>query len=206
MGLAARDRLWPVDTTLQIRFIGGSDRLQQRVFDAGKSWLLDGVRLRMQPANEGEVGDIRVSFDERDGSWSYIGTGARDVRPNQATMNLGWVAEDTPEEDFCSVVIHEFGHALGLLHEHNHPLARINWNKPAVYADLGGPPNNWSKAQIDANVFAQFDESQVIITDFDQASVMIYPILSSWTMDGQSFTPSWKLSPGDEETIQRLYA
>ncbi|MGL6111857.1 MAG: hypothetical protein ACRC2B_17335, partial [Rubrivivax sp.] len=115
-------------------------------------------------------------------------------------------ALDTPQDDFDSVVIHEFGHALGLLHEHNHPEALIRWNKPAVYQDLGGPPNRWSKAAIDSNVFARFDASTVITTDFDHASVMIYTIPAQWTMDGRSFMPSPRLSPGDVGTIRRLYA
>ena len=48
-------------------------------------------------------------------------------------------------------------------------------------------------------------ESEVIVTDFDAASVMIYPIPPSWTVDGSSFTPSPRLSKGDKAMILRLY-
>jgi serralysin len=94
---------------------------------------------------------------------------------------------------------------LGLLHEHNHPEAHIEWNKAAVYADLQGPPNLWDKATIDSNVFAKFDESTVIVTSWDEVSVMIYTIPEHWTLNGKSFMPSWKLSPGDAATIKRIY-
>ena len=104
------------------------------------------------------------------------------------------------------MVIHEFGHALGLLHEHNHPAAKIRWNKAAVNADLSGEPNNWDQETIDFNVFAAFDKSKVITTDFDAASVMIYTIPAHWTLDGRAFMPSWKLSAGDAETIRLLYS
>ena len=76
----------------------------------------------------------------------------------------------------------------------------------AVYADLEGDPNFWDKATIDSNVFAKFDESRIITTDFDKASVMIYTVPSHWTTDGRSFMPSSKLSDGDAATIRKLYA
>ena len=40
-------------------------------------------------------------------------------------MNYGWIDADSPEEELRSVVLHEFGHALGLIHEHQNPLSGI---------------------------------------------------------------------------------
>lgn len=42
------------------------------------------------------------------GSWSYIGTDATRLPLESFTMNLGFVDRTT--------VLHEFGHALGLIH------------------------------------------------------------------------------------------
>jgi len=206
MGIADRAKLWKKDTSIRLRFLNEDPALHQRVLASARAWLVDGVRLDMRLARADEDAELRVGFNRADGSWSYIGTDNLAILPSQPTMNLGWASLDTPQDDFDSVVIHEFGHALGLLHEHNHPEALIRWNKPAVYQDLGGPPNRWSKAAIDSNVFARFDASTVITTDFDHASVMIYTIPTHWTMDGRSFMPSPRLSPGDAGTIRRLYA
>lgn len=206
MGVAAKNKLWDKGTNLKVRFLEGTPALHARVMNAARSWLVDGVRLNLSPAAAGEAAQIRIAFNPKGGSNSYVGTDNLLIHPSQPTMNLGWATLETPDKDFSSVVIHEFGHALGLLHEHNHPEALIQWNKPAVYADLEGPPNKWPRAEIDANVFAKFDLSKVIITDFDKASVMIYTIPSNWTLDGKSFMPSWKLSAGDTETIKRLYS
>jgi len=206
MGVAAKDYLWEKGTTLKVGFLEGESALHSRVIEAASHWFLDDVDLSLEEGSQGEKYDIRISFNPDGGSWSYIGTYSLYAHPSQPTMNLGWATLDAEKEDFYSVVIHEFGHALGLLHEHNHPEEKINWNKAAVYADLTGPPNNWTPEEIDQNVFAKFDESDVITTDFDNVSVMIYPIPASWTLDGRYFIPSWKLSEGDTVTIKRLYS
>jgi hypothetical protein len=206
MGVAAKDKLWEKGTVLRVGFLEGEGTLHSRVIEAASQWFMKDVKLSLEHARPGEKSHLRIAFDSRGGSWSYIGTDSRSIHPSQPTMNLGWATLETPKEDFYSVVIHEFGHALGLLHEHNHPEARIEWNKAAVYAELSGPPNFWDKATIDSNVFEKFDESMVITTDFDNVSVMIYTVPERWTLNGKSFIPSWKLSKGDAATIKKLYA
>jgi serralysin len=202
---AQPSRLWDLGTVLHVGFIGGDAALHDRVLTTARAWLVPGVNLKIAAARPGESSDIRVAFDEAGGSWSAVGKDSRLYEASQPTMNLGWARLDTPEKDFSSVVIHEFGHALGLLHQHNHPLAKISWNKAAVNADLRCEPNRWTQEMIDLNVYEAFDRSEVITTDFNAASVMIYTIPASWTLDGRSFMPSWKLSPGDAEKIRVLY-
>lgn len=206
MGLAAKKSLWKPDTVLKVKFLQGTPALHDRVMAAAREWFIDGVRLTVVKANPGERAQVRITFDPAEGSWSYVGTDILSIHPSQPTMNLGWATLQTPKRDFWSVVIHEWGHTLGLLHEHNHPEALIRWNKDAVYADLEGPPNEWDRATIDDNVFAKYAASTVITTDFDKVSVMIYTIPSAWTLDKNGFMPSWKLSDGDTATIRKLYA
>ncbi len=205
MGVADKNKLWKPGSTLRVRFLQGTDALHARTLRAAQAWFVDGVNLSMREAAPGEAADIRVAFQSGGGSWSYIGTDSKTIRAGQPTMNLGWATMDASDEVFDSVVIHEFGHALGLLHEHNHPDARIEWDKSAVIADLGGEPNNWDRDTIDRNVFARFQASQVVVTKFDPVSVMIYAVPQRWTTNGVSCTPSSRLSAGDAKTIQALY-
>lgn len=67
---------------------------------------------------------VRITFDSTTGNWSALGSLANNVSPAQATMNLGWVfdtVDDQPYEE--AVILHEFGHVLGLSHEHSENVA-----------------------------------------------------------------------------------
>lgn len=89
-------------------------------------------------------------------------------------MNLGWIMQDRRDDDLRQVILHEFGHALGCVHEHQSPLQDIVWNKEQVYTDLGGPPNNWSRDKVDSNMFKKYDFTVAQQRMFDLASIMLY--------------------------------
>ena len=48
-------------------------------------------------------------------------------------MNYGWFDSETTDDEYRRVVLHEFGHALGLAHEHQSPGVAIPWNEQKVY-------------------------------------------------------------------------
>lgn len=66
-------------------------------------------------------------------SWSKVGTDAKDVANDEATMHLhlGPGGDDYKQH----VVMHEFGHVLGLDHEHQSPNADFI-DKTAAIQDL----------------------------------------------------------------------
>jgi serralysin len=207
MGMADANLIWEKGRTLRIRFLDGSEALQNKILNIARQWLVPGVELDMRLARDDESADIRVSFRILGQYWSYIGRYPELNQMNQAlpTLNLGF-RPGVQDEDMEGTTLHEFGHALGLLHEHNHPEALVSWRKDVVYAELGGYPNFWDKSKVDFNVFTKFDNSQIITTDFDDVSVMIYTIPARWTTNGRSFMPSKTLSSGDKVTIFRLYS
>src|SRR6185295_18692300 len=125
----------------------------------------------------GSGADIRISFNADPGSWSAVGTDclvADFFKPAEPTMNFGWLRDDTDDEEWRRVVVHEFGHAIGAIHEHQNPRGGIKWNLPAVYAYFSGPPNNWTKEEIDFNVVQKYSINQLNATSFDRSSIMLY--------------------------------
>ncbi len=66
------------------------------------------------------------------------------------------------------------GHTIGFQHEHQSPYSGIEWNTPAVYAEFSGPPNNWPKNQIDANILSKLPANQVKGSAWDPKSIMEY--------------------------------
>jgi serralysin len=180
------DFQWPTASTISIKFMDGDSDLQQRVRAAAEGWLYDEQRnrslanLTFDFVPKGDA-DIRIAFVQGDGSWSYLGTVCRQIPQDEPTMNYGWLTPESSDEDIRSVVLHEFGHALGLIHEHQNPRQGIQWDEDAVIADLSGPPNNWTISQIRRNVLDRYDPNLVSATPVDNESIMMYPIPARWT-------------------------
>lgn len=198
-----KGKRWDPGTTLTIRFMSGSAALQNRVVAAANTWL-QFANLHFDFRDSGPA-DIRIAFIEGNGSWSFIGTDARSIDPSRPTMNYGWLKDDTADDEVMRVVLHEFGHAIGLIHEHQNPLGSIQWNRDAVIRDLSGPPNNWDLQTIENNMFAPVDPEDVAGTSVDVASIMMYPIPAAWTQDGKSAGLNQSLSATDKDFISQAY-
>ena len=198
-----KDSKWGKGATISISFLDGTEQQQALVRRFAPEWVNNLANLQfswMAPPNT----DIRISFRYR-GSWSVIGTTAKSVPKNQPTMNFGWLTPGVSDDEARRVILHEFGHALGLIHEHQNPISAIQWNKPAVVADLSGPPNNWNAQTIEHNMFEQYPPNEIAGTTLDWHSIMMYPIPISWTLDGSSAAMNANLSDTDKTFIRKQY-
>jgi serralysin len=194
---------WQTGDQITIRFLEGDPGLQTRVRNVASEWMKV-ANLNLVFTDQAPT-DIRIAFQQGNGSWSYIGTTCRQIAEPQPTMNYGWLTPASAEQEVRRVVLHEFGHAIGLIHEHQNPQHAINWNKPAVIHDLSGPPNNWDEATIDTNMFKFYQPGEVDANDVDPVSIMMYPIPKSWTTDGFSAGLNGELSDMDKSKVRSHY-
>jgi serralysin len=194
---------WP-KRKLTVAFLEGERKIQNRVKHFARAWS-NHARVRLSFI-AGTNADIRIAFEEGGGSWSYLGTDAISIDRDEPTMNYGWLTEDSEDKVYSRVVIHEFGHALGCIHEHQNPSGNIPWKKEAVYSELGGPPNNWSREQVDHNLFRRYSKTITQFTEFDPDSIMLYPIPARWTTNNQAIGGNNSdLSKRDKEFIKASY-
>jgi hypothetical protein len=195
---------WPKSGTISIRFLSGTPELQAKVRAVAEEWLTY-ANLKFLWVNKAPS-DVRIAFLAGQGSWSYLGTVCRQRPEPEPTMNYGWLTPASTPEEVRRVVLHEFGHLLGLIHEHQNPKGGgIKWNEAAVTKDLSGPPNNWSIDTIRNNMFKKYAESEVSATKPDATSIMMYPIPKAWTLDDTQAGLNSKLSDTDTDFIRKAY-
>ena len=197
---------WNPGDVIRVQFLEGDESLRQRVRQTAERWTAPGMaNVNFQFVDSGPA-DIRIAFRPGKGSWSYLGTICRNLPDPEPTMNYGWLTPESSDDDVKRVVLHEFGHALGLIHEHQNPKGGIKWNEPAVIADLSGPPNEWDEGTIHTNVLDHYPEEDTSSTPVDRHSIMMYPIPKAWTLDGFSADLNTDLSDDDVQFIQQAYA
>jgi hypothetical protein len=188
-------KLWPNGSTLRVRFLEGTSE-QQGLAMLQARWWSEHAKLRFVVSDATDA-EIRVAFDPTDGAWSYIGTDCRSIPTDQPTMNLGFQDGGTSG--------HEFGHSIGLGHEHQNPEGGLLWNEAEVIRDLSGPPNRWTVEQIRHNVLERYSRDEVRGTQFDRDSIMLYAFPSRWTTNGVGTHENETLSSDDKSFIASMY-
>lgn len=198
-------KLWGRNkSNLNIFFFDGTTPQTEQIFKVAQTWC-DHCRLKFILVVDKKDSDIRVSITDHPNSWSVVGTDASLESKDVATMNLGGLiglAFDDPE--FNHIVLHEFGHALGLEHEHQGPEFKFTWNKPFVY-NYFFYNYQWPQDKVDKNILNQYDRSHIRSTPFDEKSIMTYHLPADFTMEKRVVPKNYKLSDLDKQYIGELY-
>ncbi|KAF2972741.1 hypothetical protein GQX73_g684 [Xylaria multiplex] len=195
-------KMWDTGHTLKIYFMGGSKRVCQKVKKYAQEWTKH-ANIEMEFMTHVEGSEIRVAFENK-GSWSVVGKDCLNRNENEATMNLAWLTDTTPDNKLARTVYHEFGHALGCVHEHQNPVGGIQWDKEKVYHFYA---NNmgWDTNKVDTDVLVPCDRDMTQFSLFDKDSIMLYHFPKELTVNGYFVQANKVLSSTDKEFIGKMY-
>ena len=92
-------------------------------------------------------------------------------------MNFGWF--DVP------TTMHEFGHLIGLIHEHQNPSGqKIQWDTKKVI-EWAKETQGWSEETTKENIINKYDKNSINGSDFDPLSIMLYFFPGSLTTNNK---------------------
>ncbi|AZE93397.1 hypothetical protein C4J95_1271 [Pseudomonas orientalis] len=198
-GVAAPDRLWPQHSVLTISLLNMTKEQKDVIKHNINKWAPH-TNLYFKFTDRPN-GDIRiVAKNDTDNAWSMIGTAAKKIPLSEPTMSIGFKRTPT---DLAATIQHEFGHALGLRHEHQHPDRTLDLNKPNIHQEYES--QGLFAYNADEEVIQTPPRIQVKASPYDQKSIMHYGFKASDLQSGPPIPRPTQISGEDEHFMQSLY-
>lgn len=207
---ALAGKTWSAPGLIRCGFLDGPAEYRDRVQVHCRAWE-EGTGVRFRWVQFGAA-DVRITFAGPTGRfYSLIGTDGDSpgFGADGHTMALGFppgwrLGTEAVEREIRRLILHEFGHALGLVHEHSSPEAGAFFREPALVYDYYRRTQGWDRATVDQNVLAHYRSDQIgLRTDFDAGSIMLYWFPAEITTRPTSV--NYELSDGDRALAAALY-
>lgn len=197
-------KLWPSSgIVLGVYFMDTSDpSLKARILSHANAWTAF-ANVKFVEASA-SMAQVRLARVPGQGYYSYLGVDILQVPKNEQTLNLDSFSLNTPESEYNRVVKHEFGHTLGLVHEHLRKVIIDQLDVAKTIADFEAT-QGWSQAEVIAQVLTPVPETQLTANAPDVHSIMCYFISSRDTKSGQPIPGGTDIDDFDKQEIGKIY-
>ena len=192
---------WKTGQVIKVYFVNGTAEERGVVEHYAREWEKYG-NIRFEFHQERKTKNehtILIKFEkQRSGvaGWSSVGGGTTSTTRHSMSFYRNIRSDST--------VLHEFGHALGLLHEQDSPGGKYDWKREAAYKYFK-EKYNWKRAKVDEAIFNKTEGEYYNWGKFDPRSVMAYWVPGKLFKSGKPLGDSFGLSAGDKEGIAKLY-
>jgi hypothetical protein len=207
---------WPANIPIKVCFRDGTPALQREVATVANDWNFKGTPLKLDFGNlaaprQCPVSSLDISVSLTSGvSQSPIGP-----KSQNGVMLLGVANIDPTTVKFRRIVLHEFGHALGLLHEMRHTEQNC-WSEfdlPKLKAFYLTEYKISDEARIKADIGrldAAVMNASLFTPGYDRTSVMMY-MFPAGVFRKKDGSPCFArtadhLSSRDEDTVRLAYS
>ncbi|KAJ7209191.1 hypothetical protein GGX14DRAFT_697875 [Mycena pura] len=120
---------WPCGGNINYSYVGGTANQKAKVDQTISDWY-PYANIKFTAVDQGE--DVRISFTTSIPGISYSSVGTANQQfttytQSTITINLAAISDDTTMTvSQRAIILHEFGHVLGLVHEHATPSTMTN--------------------------------------------------------------------------------
>jgi hypothetical protein len=200
---------WDINT-LNVFFLAGNDRMHQTVMRQVQKWT-EACNIKFVQTDRAAGSHLRVDFRRGLGHFSHVGLECKEVPQNERTMNLDMTETSMVSDYNLSVILHEFGHAIGLLHEHSSPASNLRFADMAslirfFQGKFGERPGETQRL-IEHNILKKYKDTEVKkFSQFDPDSIMIYSLPQEVLAPGSGpMRANLSLSATDIDYASRMY-
>lgn len=174
---------------------------------AASEWMRYGaVDFRILSENSREKADFEVNFIapviERNSRLGRSSHGSVEYGAKLINLNL---PSDTTRGSHYKVTLHELGHVLGFMHEHQHPEREFSFNFDLLMKNCGLGSSDICRSSIEYNNMKTFSGSKYILKDYDPKSIMHYGVQPPLILENLQILESMSLSLGDKIAAADVY-